>query len=152
MFNCEITNPQYKVPGLRPGGEKIAPIPCGCSVSRTHRALPAEEQGLAQGERSSVFPRNASHRLTAAEKFPFGVYMVLASSRWPGTRLKSRTKGQLKRWGSQVLAAAWSRGGRPPRARPGVCSTTGRTCFQPQMVITLCHETRRMERAPESFV
>lgn len=36
-------------------------------------------------------------------------------------------------------------------AAPCVCSTTGRTRFQPQMVITLCHETRKMERAAESL-
>lgn len=149
MFNCEITSPQHSVPGR---GENSPDSPQLLGVTYTPCPPCREEQGLAQGQHGWVFPSNASLRLAAAEKFPFGVYMVLASSRWPGTRLKSCTEGHPKWWGSQALAAAWSRGGHPPPAPPGICSTTGRTCFQPQMVITLCHETRRMERAPESCI
>lgn len=108
MFNCEITSLQHNVPGLQLGGEKIAPDPRGCLVSRTH---PVEEQGLGRGEHGWVSPRNASLHPTAAEKVPFGVYAVLANARWLQTRLKSCTKGHLKQWGSQALAAAWSRGG-----------------------------------------
>lgn len=72
-----------------------------------------------------VFRRNASLCLAVVEKFPFGVYMVLASSRWPGTRLKSHTEGHVERRGSRGAGEGARRGLDPAFAQPQeelVCS------------------------------